>query len=385
MSTPPSPIAPPAREDRPRIQDLAGAVLAGGETEDLLDLMLHSARTDLAARSAVLTMPSGPEAWSLEMVEGPDAAELLGAEVPADSPLGAGLLAADADALEALGTLALGADEDDRAARALHGVIDGAEHGTGLLSVLRDRDAPAFTTADRERLDALAGLVGLTLRAPSLRANAEIDDERGRIARDLHDLAIQELFAVGMELELLVDSLEKPGMTPSNARIRSAVATSVQGVENAVTQIRQIVQSLRRERSEATLTEQLRHEVGLATAGLGFVPSMRLPPNPAQMDAELPPEIAEDVVAVVRECLANAARHAQATAVAVSISLFSEGVDRVVQVNVSDNGRGIDPTVRRRSGLANMSSRARRHSGWVDALNLEPGTMISWRVTLPAS
>src|SRR5699024_8260520 len=34
-------------------------------------------------------------------------------------------------------------------------------------------------------------------------------------------------------------------------------------------------------------------------------------------------------------------------------------------------------------GLANMSSRARRHSGWVDAFNLDPGTMISWRVTLP--
>ena len=125
--------------------------------------------------------------------------------------------------------------------------------------------------------------------------------------------------------------------------------------------------------------------LGLATAGLGFVPSLRLPPHPAEMDAELPPEIADDVVAVVRECLANAARHAHATAVAVSVSVFSEGVDRVVQVNVSDNGRGIDPTVRRRSGLANMSSRARRHSGWVDAITLEPGTMISWRVTLPVA
>jgi DNA-binding NarL/FixJ family response regulator len=94
-------------------------------------------------------------------------------------------------------------------------------------------------------------------------------------------------------------------------------------------------------------------------------------------------EIAEDVVAVVRESLANAARHAHASAVAVAVSVFSEGVDRVIQVSVSDNGRGIDPSVTRRSGLANMSSRARRHSGWVDAIGLEPGTMINWRVTLP--
>lgn len=376
---------PPARADRPRIQDLAGAVLAGGETEDLLDLLLRSARSDLGARSAALVMPLAPHSWGVEMVDGPDAEPLLGQEIPADSPVGEALLRADADALEAIGTLApIGLPEaGDESCRALLAVIDAAEHGVGLLAVLREADSAPFTDADRERLDALAGLIALTLRAPSLGAGAEIDDERGRIARDLHDLAIQELFAVGMELEGLVDSLEAPGMTPSNARIRSSVATSVQGVENAVAQIRQIVQSLRRERAAATLTEQLRHEVGLATAGLGFVPSMRLPPRPAEMDAELPEEIAEDVVAVVRECLANAARHAHATAVAVSVSVFSEGVDRVVQVNVSDNGRGIDPSVRRRSGLANISSRARRHSGWVDAINLEPGTMISWRVTLP--
>lgn len=372
---------PPARADRPRIQDLAGAVLAGSETEDLLDLLLHSARTDLVARSAALVMPLSPGAWAVEMVEGPDAAALLGEEIAAESSVGLALHRADADALEAIGTLEVGQES----CRALVAVVDAAEHGSGLLTVLRAEDSPAFTEADRERLDSLAGLVTLTLRVPTLRSSSEIDDERGRIARDLHDLAIQELFAVGMELESLVESLGSPDVTPSKARIRSSVATSVQGVENAVAQIRQIVQSLRRERAEATLTEQLRHEVGLATAGLGFVPSMRLPPRPSEMDAELPGEIAEDVVAVVRECLANAARHAHASAVAVSVSVFSEGVDRVVQVNVSDNGRGIDPSVRRRSGLANMSSRARRHSGWVDAINLEPGTMISWRVTLPTS
>ena len=370
---------PPARGYRSRIQDLAGAVLAGGEAEDLLDLLLRSARTDLEARTALLAMPLTTDVWGVEMVDGEDSAELLGVEIPPGSAAALALHREDSDALEAIGELELG----KRNSRALLGVVDAAEHGLGVLAALRPLESEPFTAADRERLDALAGLIALTLRAPSLGASVEIDDERSRIARDLHDLAIQELFAVGMELEALVNSLEAPGMTPSNARIRSSVATSVQGVENAVAQIRQIVQSLRRERTAATLTERLRHEVGLATAGLGFVPSMRLPPHPAEMDAELPPEIAEDVVAVVRECLANAARHAHATAVAVSVSVFSEGVDRVVQVNVSDNGKGIDPTVTRRSGLANISSRARRHSGWVDALNLEPGTMVSWRVTLP--
>lgn len=383
-------IAPPPRPDRPRVQDLAGAVLAGGDTEDLLDLLVHSARTDLGARSAALVLPLAPGTWTFELVDGPDAADLLGRTLTPRSPAGAALEETDSEALERIGTLLVGEQDIP----ALLAVVDGAEHGSGFLAVLRDPPDgagpegaadPAFTRADRERLDALAALVLLTLRVPAPGVSDELDDERSRIARDLHDLAIQELFAVGMELEALTDALAAPGQPPSNTRIRSSVASSVQGLENAVAQIRQIVQSLRRERLEATLTEQLRHEVGLAAAGLGFVPTLRLPPHPAAMEAELPSEIADDVVAVVRECLANAARHAHASAVAVSVSLFSEGVDRVVQVNVSDNGRGIDPTVQRRSGLANMSSRARRHSGWVDALSLEPGTMISWRVTLPAA
>src|SRR5699024_5585438 len=80
--------APPARGYRSRIQDLAGAVLAGGEAEDLLDLLLRSARTDLEARTALLAMPLRTDVWGVEMIDGEDSAELLGAEVPPDSPVG---------------------------------------------------------------------------------------------------------------------------------------------------------------------------------------------------------------------------------------------------------------------------------------------------------
>lgn len=381
MTTP----SPHARQQRPRIQDLAAAVMAGGDTEDLLQLLVSSAHTDLAPSTAVLVMPVDEGSWSVEMAEGPQAGDLLGQALDSRGEAATALADADDSALEAIGELRLD-PEQQHGSRALLASVDAVEQGRGFLAVLRgpDQQELAFDEADRERLSALAGLIALALRAPSLGAG-EVDDERGRIARDLHDLAIQELFAVGMELESLTEALASPDDGPTNSRIRSSVATSVQGVENAVAQIRQIVQSLRRERAEATLSERLRHETGLATAGLGFVPRLRLPSKLAELDTEIPPEIAEDVVAVVRECLANAARHAHASAVAVSVSVFHEGVDQVVQVNVSDNGRGIDPTVTRRSGLANMSSRARRHSGWVDAFNLEPGTMISWRVTLPPS
>ena len=88
---------PPARADRPRIQDLAGAVLAGGDTEELLDLLVGSARTDLAARSALLVMPLTVGTWSYEIVEGPDAPQLLGRTVDAETELGRCLDDADAE------------------------------------------------------------------------------------------------------------------------------------------------------------------------------------------------------------------------------------------------------------------------------------------------
>lgn len=370
------------KADRARLQDLASAVLSGQDVEDVLTLLVHAAHTDLRADTAVLVLPAGDGSWSIEIAEGVRAEEWLGITYAAGTPVADALGTHSAPGIDSItGRDVLGPGVAP-AAHLLALVDGGFAGGQGLLLV-RSLDGAALAgDGPRERLDALAVLAGLALAGPPAAAVEQAADERRRIARDLHDLAIQELFAVGMELESLHQEFSRNG--GESTRYARRMESSVRGIESAVTQIRQIVQSLRRERSQATLAERLRHEVGIATAGLGFVPSLRLPEHPATLDQELPEDIVEDVVAVVRECLANASRHAQASAVAVSLSVIDEGVDRVVQVHVSDNGRGIDPSVSRRSGLANISSRARRHSGWVDAFALDPGTMIAWRVTLPA-
>ncbi|WP_051486351.1 sensor histidine kinase [Brachybacterium phenoliresistens] len=391
--------------DRARLQDLSVKVLAAEEVEDALALLVDEAAEDLGAVSAALVLPADTGRWAYEIVTGALGPYLLGQEIERSSPLGRALATADAPASEHIAAIRLdaravgaavggavsgdggiGQDTGDgrRTIPAALSLVSGGSHGIGALIVFSPACGVPLRVDCRERLDALAMLLGLCLDGIGAAGGESLEDERGRIARDLHDLAIQELFAVGMELESLTGALATEVAAPSDARVRGSVEASVRGVENAVAQIRQVVQSLRRERPEATLSERLRHEAGLATAGLGFAPTLRLPSPPADLDAEVEADVAEDVVAVVRECLANAARHAHASAVAVNITMFWEGVDRVLQVSVSDNGRGIDPAVSRRSGLANMASRARRHSGWVDALELEQGTMINWRVTLPA-
>src|SRR5690625_2936591 len=186
MTSLPHGPTPPARADRPRIQDLAGAVLAGADTEELLDLLVGSARTDLAVRTAALVMPLDTGTWVHEIVDGPDAPQLLGASIDPPSALGRALSDADAEAIEAIGALDLGSGPGEDTAdhrRALFAVIDAASHGNGCLGVLSDPGSEQpFTPADRERLDSLAGLIALTLLGRALSdADAEAIEAIGAL------------------------------------------------------------------------------------------------------------------------------------------------------------------------------------------------------------
>jgi signal transduction histidine kinase len=114
------------------------------------------------------------------------------------------------------------------------------------------------------------------------------------------------------------------------------------------------------------------------TGMLGFAPSLRLGTGlRAQFDSEL----AEQVLATLREALSNAARHADASQVDVTVDVDPDGM---LAVQVTDNGTGI-PAEGRRSGLRNLATRAEKLGG---ELRLEPadpgaptpGTKLEWRV-----
>jgi signal transduction histidine kinase len=113
---------------------------------------------------------------------------------------------------------------------------------------------------------------------------------------------------------------------------------------------------------------------------LGFAPSLRLG---AGLGGEIMPEVAEQALAALREALSNAARHAAATRVDVTVDLSP---DRMLTVQVTDNGTGI-PADGRRSGLRNLASRADKLGGELllgpaDPGASPPGTSLEWRVPL---
>ncbi len=182
---------------------------------------------------------------------------------------------------------------------------------------------------------------------------AALLDERERIARDLHDLAIQQLFATGMQLETVRRRAAR-GVDPSE--LTGIVEDALDNVDSTVRQIRSIVHALRDPDASAPLAERLRREASLARTGLGFAPSLvitvdervldstdALDGDAGALDDRVGEDMADDVVAVVREGLANAARHAQATAVAVRVDLLGDKPSGSITVEVEDDGAGLPP------------------------------------------
>ncbi len=182
---------------------------------------------------------------------------------------------------------------------------------------------------------------------------------------------IQRLYATGMSLEGTVPMITRP---ETATRVRHAV----DAMDETIKDIRMTIFALqaRGEDELPNLREAIVGVVEEMTAAAGFAPSLRLG---AKLNDQVPPEIAEDMLTALREALSNAARHAHASRIDVSVDVDAAGF---LVVRVSDDGVGI-PAHGRRSGLRNLKLRAEKLGG---ELQLGPGhadgrgTGLTWRV-----
>src|SRR5699024_8872112 len=146
--------------------------------------------------------------------------------------------------------------------------------GRGVLILLRLQGAAEFTSAGLEIAEAVAAQATVALELASARHAQDVSallEERQRISRDLHDLAIQQLFATGMQLESVRASA---AASTETAWVAENLETSLSSVDDSVRQIRSIVHSLRDADDAVGLVERLRREASLARTGLGFAPSL---------------------------------------------------------------------------------------------------------------
>ena len=328
---------------------VTAALLRGLDEEEALDVVVRHAREVARADAAVLALPGRDGSLVVEVVEG---------AVGEHDLVGMGLAA-----VRALGDTVSCP------------VADG-EGEAGVLVLVRADGHPRFGADDIAGAEAFAAHASLSLRLAAERRQGEsrvLLDERARIARDLHDLAVQQLFAVGIELGRL--KLLLPGGNGLVAHVDSAL----DGLDTAVAHIRSTLRPLTPRTRVAGPGEQVARTVHEAAVVLGFVPELRDLSDPEEA-AGWDSALVHDLLAALAEALANVARHSRAGWALVELSV----VDGRLRLVVEDDGVGVPASPARTSGLANMRERGRQHGGGCTVLpRPSGGTRVEWSVPLP--
>jgi signal transduction histidine kinase len=243
----------------------------------------------------------------------------------------------------------------------------------GALMIGNEHDHARFSKIDVEMATTFAGHAALALefaQAQSDREHLTVLAERDRIARDLHDLVIQRLFAAGMALQSGLALVNQP-------EVARRISSVTEELDATITDLRTTIFQYHGGMQQAKSTRAQLLKLGAdAAKTLGFPPRVTID---GPVDTMVPDPVAEHLVAVVTEALSNIARHAHATA--AEISLHAD--QHFITLLVTDNGRGIGRTTRE-SGLRNMRDRAELLGGTFTVTSSDTGTRLEWRVPVDA-
>jgi PAS domain S-box-containing protein len=247
--------------------------------------------------------------------------------------------------------------------------------GFGIIVVIRAKGREPFSDADLSLLMALSQHVGLAVELGRARADQQrlaVLEDRQRIARDLHDTVIQDLIAVGMQLDA--------GLLHEADPIRRRRDESlVDQLEEAVRRLRGSVFDLREPaRGGGRTADTVRAVAAQAARVLGHAPSVRI----EGPDDTLPGPVADALVAVLREGLSNVARHAGASVTEVTLVVGPDCVRLVVE----DDGLGLPGTLVEGDGLVNIRHRAAAlHGRATVGPGPAGGTVLAWECPIRGS
>ncbi|MFF7266306.1 GAF domain-containing protein [Streptomyces sp. NPDC008159] len=359
--------------------EIVHRLMAGGDRTEVLGLIADRAREITGAALAGVAMPmEETDSLSVELALGQEAEILHGRVLPVEGSL-LGEAFAGATAVTSADVVhdvrvSAGAPGFTGLGPAVAVPVGTGESGVrGVLLLVREAGRPAFTEKEIDLLRGFAAQAAIAMELAERRLEAEevaVLKDRDRIARDLHDLAIQRLFATGM-------TLQSAGRFIEHTEASERVSRAVDDLDETIKIIRSTIFGLRtREGAAGTgLRARTVRVVGDAAPVVGFAPSVRME---GLLDTDVPKEIADHAVAVLSEALTNIARHARADR--AEVVLATDGNE--LRLSVTDNGVGV-PAGGRRSGLRNMAERAEQLGGGFDLT--EPpggGTALVWCVPL---
>ena len=353
-------------------------LLSGADPDEVLDLVTQQVLEMSGADLAALALPdSGQGGLVVRHAAGLNAAAVRGVKLPAESlsaeVLSTGEAVTVADFSQD-GRVTPAARQRMSLGPAVIIPLGGSGSVRGVLTVGRLPGSMPLTPAAAEMAGSFAAQAGIVLALADARRGAEqltLLQDRERIARDLHDLVIQRLYATGMSLQGVAPLIDRP-------EVADRVSRAVDAMDETIKEIRSAIFALQIPRpfARAGPRERVLDVVQEMTEVLGFAPALSLVGDLGRA----PEERAEQLLVALREALSNVARHAGASRVEVTVAA---GPDLVLVVR--DNGAGLQGTTRR-SGLANLSQRAAQLGG---GLAVGPagdtGTELRWQVPVPAA
>lgn len=350
--------------------EITNLMLGDVQRTTALQLVARWART-VAEAELALVLLHDPAAGTLTVAVADGDAhanDLVGTVLPADDPgLGPVVSAHRQAVVEDLGKIAAW-PAPVPAGPAVLTPLAADETMHGVLVVAHQAGQQRHTDDDLPMLTTFAGQAALALervRAREERETLIVLEDRERIARDLHDVVIQRLFATGLQLQTAARLANRPDVV-------NRITASVDDLDTTIRDIRTAIFELRTP-ATAALRSEIRSTVNEAVEPLGFRPALELD---GPIDSAVPEPVRPDLLAVLREALSNVVRHARASEVHVRVKV----ADGQLTVAVQDNGIG-PAGVTERGGLANLRGRAEAHDGTFEIRPGEPaGTVLQWTV-----
>jgi signal transduction histidine kinase len=353
-------------------------LLSEDEPHDVLALVTRQALEMAGADLVVLALPTGSgEQLVIEHAVGAGSEEALGLVLPVKSSASGIVMGSGkpltVDDFSSDERVAPAARQQLGLGPAVVVPLGSAGNVRGVLTAGRHRGSLPLSPPAVEMLITFAAQAGIGLELAEHRRDAQrlaLFEDRDRIARDLHDLVIQRLFATGMSLQGSAGLIFDP---EAASRVRQAV----DALDETIRDIRSAIFTLqsRPQAGPAGTRTRILSVVGEMTESLGFAPSVRME---ERLDTLVPDDMAEHLLAVLREALSNAARHAHASRVSVAVRADSD-----LTLTVRDDGTGMEASSRR-SGLGNLADRAGELGGTMRVGPAEGGgTELEWRVPLP--
>ena len=357
------------------VNEVTQSLLVGTGLGEVLPLVARRARRLTHSDASWIVTPAGPGNLVVSAVDGHGTEVLLGTALSAGTSRSAEVMRTQApEILEDLFTATNVPDAviELNLGPGLYVPLVADERRLGTLVLGRVRGGPPFGPLDIALATVFASSTAAAIELAEVRAELErtgIVAEEERIARDLHDTVIQDLFGVGLSLQAARSS--------STGAIGERIDEAVDRLDTIIREIRNTIFRLPRRTAGAQgLHDEMLRLVDKYSEELGFTPRVGFH---CPADAVVPDAVGAQLLQVVGEALSNAARHAQAT----SADMVLEIQNGWLSFSLVDDGIGPPNAPTAGQGLRNMSARAHNLGGTSTISRHEPtGTIVEWRVPI---